>query len=69
MFGVIWTEEKAMTKLTAMPDDGRVQSATNYARRVITGSFRQVIDDETMDEVVEKILQALPPDDREIKSA
>ena len=52
-----------MTKIATMPHDGRVQSATNYARRVITGSFKQVIDDETMGSVVEKILQALPPEE------
>ena len=58
-----------MTKTTVVADDGRVQSATNYARRVITGSFKQAIDDETMDSVVEKILQALPPEDPRIEPA
>ena len=49
-------------------DDERTQSAADYARRVITGSFKQTIDDERIDSEVEKILHALPPRDPEIKS-
>ena len=46
-----------------MTDDERAKSAENYARRVISGSFKQQIDDETLDSVVEKLVQALPEQD------
>lgn len=40
--------------------EDRTKSAQNYARRVIIGSFKQTIDEDILDAVVEKILRALP---------
>ena len=43
-----------------MTSEKRLRSAEAFARRVISTSFKQTVDDETIGTVAEKIVRALP---------